>query len=144
MILLSTLICREHKLVADVAPLAERAVLLVRYDDVSKFDNETGWFIPDDYMKRLEHPDKAARRILSEQAGLKPRNLNLAFIESFGNNGAWHLIFHYKTDLPRASKFTLGENVREAKWFPLYDLPPKSEVAHGGWALGILRRITRK
>jgi len=89
-------------LIADVALFAEGLVLLVRYRDVAKYDNESGWFLPDDELKYLEHPERAATRILKEQlglAGLKPR---LDHIESFkGNSGTWHMSFHSKLDLAR-------------------------------------------
>src|SRR5205085_221376 len=57
------------KLVADVAVVAEGEVLLVRYANTAKYDGQTGWFLPDDFLAHLEHPDDAARRIVREQTG---------------------------------------------------------------------------
>ena len=79
----------------DIAVVADRRVLLVRYEDVSHYDGQRGWFLPDDYLADGEHPDAAARRILREQAGLQLEPA-LAEIESLAN-GTWHLIFHYRT-----------------------------------------------
>ena len=98
------------KLVADVALFAGDRILLVRYRDVRKFDGETGWFLPDDYLRRLEHPEDAAKRILREQLGLEAPRLRLGLIESFEGNGAWHLIFHYEGHADGEAQLAPGEN----------------------------------
>ena len=54
--------CRIHTLVADVALFAEGQVLLVRYRDMAKYDNESGWFLPDDELNYLEHPEREIGR----------------------------------------------------------------------------------
>jgi ADP-ribose pyrophosphatase YjhB (NUDIX family) len=131
--------CRAHKLVADVAVLSEDRVLLVRYRDVGRYDGQRGWFLPDDFLDHLEHPDTAAGRILSEQAGLSPE-VRLDHIESFGD-GAWHLIFHYRAALPEAVAVRGGENVAAAEWFPLGALPDDAEMAHEGWAREVLEAM---
>ncbi len=59
--------CPHHKLVADVAVVAGDRVLIVRYKDVSRYDGQKGWFLPDDHLGHGEHPDRAAERILREQ-----------------------------------------------------------------------------
>ena len=132
--------CTAQKLVADVALQAEGRVLLVRYKDTSKYDSQAGWFLPDDHLVRLEHPDDAAKRIVREQVGLEPPELDLADIESFGN-GAWHLVFHYRGELREVPKLTPSDNVAEADWFPFDDLPPPDEVAHHGWAIDVIEKI---
>ena len=132
--------CSVHKLVADVALLADDRVLLVRYADVSRYDGQRGWFLPDDYLAHLEHPDDAARRILREQAQVDAPELRLAEIESFGN-GAWHLIFHYVARLDAPAPVEPHANVAAAEWFPLDALPPAAEVAHEGWGLEVLGRV---
>lgn len=132
--------CSVHKLVADVAALNGGKVLLVRYRDASKYDNQRGWFLPDDYLLHGEHPAEAARRILKEQAGVAIPLPPLTHIESFGN-GAWHLVFHHKADLSKAPRLKAGANVADAEWFPLDALPDREEVSHGGWAIDVLREI---
>ena len=136
--------CQAHTLIADVALFAEGLVLLVRYRDVAKYDNESGWFLPDDELKYLEHPERAATRILKEQlglAGLKPR---LDHIESFkGNSGTWHISFHSKLDLPRMPRLKPSNGLAEAKWFGLGKLPVRNEVAHHGWALHVLEAMAK-
>lgn len=129
--------CGVHKLVVDIALLAEGHVLMVRYRDTSRYDNQSGWFLPDDYIMHLEHPDDAARRIAKDQAAISFTKVRLDHIESFGN-GAWHLIFHYRVDLESKRAVKSEGNVRDIAWFPLDKLP---EVAHHGWALGVLRTI---
>ncbi len=134
--------CTVHKLVTDVALYAEEHVLLVRYEDVRKYDGETGWFLPDDYLRRIEHPADAAARIVRDQLRLEPPPLELAEIETF-DGGAWHIIFHYRGRLERAEPPQRGANVRDAAWFPLDALPPPDEVAHHGWGLEVIARCRR-
>jgi ADP-ribose pyrophosphatase YjhB (NUDIX family) len=132
--------CAVHKLVADVAILAQGRVLLVRYRDTSKYDRQRGWFLPDDYLAHLEDPAEAARRIAAEQAGLDLAIVGLADLESFGN-GKWHLVFHYVAELASVPKVKPGENVEAAEWFGLDDLPERHQMAHEGWALDVLQKM---
>jgi ADP-ribose pyrophosphatase YjhB (NUDIX family) len=135
--------CSVHKLVADVAVFAGNQVLLVRYRDTSAYDGQRGWFLPDDYLEHLEHPDAAAARILSEQAGLaEPPDVRLSHIESF-NGAAWHLVFHYAANVIEPSPVEAAGNVLAAEWFGLDSLPPKDDVAHHGWAIDVLAAIER-
>ena len=128
------------KLVADVTLVAGDEVLLVRYRDTSRYDGEAGWFLPDDYLVRLEHPDDAARRILKEQVGIEPEELQLAEIESF-NGDAWHLVFHYVAALGERGRIRPGDNVAAAEWFPIEVLPDPAEIAHHGWARDVVSRV---
>lgn len=130
--------CDAHKLVADVCVFADGHVLLVRYRDVTKYDGEHGWFLPDDFLGHGEHPLRAARRILTEQVAIEGRPA-LGFIESLGN-GAWHLIFHHRLDLAIRPRIVPSAAVAGADWFPLDALPASKEVAHGGWALELIDR----
>jgi ADP-ribose pyrophosphatase YjhB (NUDIX family) len=135
--------CTVHSLICDVAVLADRSVLMVRYEDVAKYDGEAGWFLPDDVLRELEHPTRAAARILKEQLGLEvgdePR---LGLIESFrGNNGTWHLSFHHVAEFASVPEFRPEKGVAAAQWFPLDALPSRSEVAHNGWALSVLKKL---
>jgi ADP-ribose pyrophosphatase YjhB (NUDIX family) len=129
------------KLVADVALFAGDQVLLVKYEDTSRYDGQKGWFLPDDYLGYVEHPSDAATRVVREQTGLEPDDLALADVESFGN-GAWHLIFHFRGSLPEATRPENGDNVAAAEWFPLEALPRAEEVAHHGWALETIAKIS--
>lgn len=138
--------CDVHKLVVDVAAFRGDKVLLVKYRDPTKYDGQRGWFLPDDYLDFEEHPGDAASRILREQAGIAAKVDALSHLESCagGPTGAWHLIFHYKVNLPEKGTLVPGPNVSEARWFPLSKLPPKGDVAHGGWALDILAEMIGK
>lgn len=132
--------CTVHKLVADLAVFAEDRVLLVRYKDAGRYDGQRGWFLPDDYLRHEEHPDEAAKRIAKEQTGRDLPNPELSHVESFGN-GAWHMIFHYRADVKRAYPVAPNGNVAIAEWFALAKLPRRNDVAHGGWALDVIRTI---
>jgi ADP-ribose pyrophosphatase YjhB (NUDIX family) len=135
----TTVDCSAHKLVADVALYAGGRVLLVKYEDTSKYDRQRGWFLPNDFLDHLEHPDDAAR-IVREQLGREPPELGLEEIESFGD-GAWHLVFHYRGSLAEPVEPVPGQNVAAAQWFPLDALPPATEVAHHGWALDVIEKM---
>lgn len=133
--------CQVHKLVADVCLTSQGKVLLVRYKDTSGYDGEAGWFLPDDYLRHTEHPQEAAQRILSSQAGLEANNLRLSHIESFEGHGYWHLIFHYAATLGEAAPPIPGLNVEAMEWFSLERLPRAEEVAHGGWGLETIHTV---
>jgi ADP-ribose pyrophosphatase YjhB (NUDIX family) len=135
--------CAVHKLVADVAIFDGRRVLLVKYRDVARYDGQRGWFLPDDFLGHQEHPEEAAKRIAKEQAEVALRTVRLTHIESFGN-GAWHLIFHYRADLPSTTKAKSGANVAALEWFDQSKLPPRDEFAHQGWAVDVLATMEGK
>ncbi len=133
--------CTVHKLIADMAVFARDRVLLVKYKDVSRYDGQRGWFLPDDFIHYAEHPGDAAKRIAKEQGGLDIPEVRLSHIESFGN-GAWHLTFHYRADVKRAVRISTTKTLAAAEWFELANLPELSDVAHHGWALDVLRTMT--
>jgi ADP-ribose pyrophosphatase YjhB (NUDIX family) len=132
--------CKTHRLVADIALIAQRQVLLVRYHDVSRYDGQRGWFLPDDYLAHGEHPEASAKRIAEDQAGIVIPACTLGDIESFAN-GAWHMIFHYRAELDETPPVYLGDNVAAGQWFPLDELPDRSDFAHHGWAVEALETM---
>ncbi len=133
---------QRYTLVADVALIQDRKALLVKYKDPEAYDGQSGWFLPDSSIKYLKHPDKAAHRLLREQLGLQKIPLALDHIESFrGNEGSWHLAFHYKSLLEEAPAFENNEAIAVQQWFTLDKLPPKEEVAHHVWANLILKKM---
>ncbi len=128
--------CSKHTLVAHIALLHHRSALLVKYS--AGHDNQLGWFLPNDDLHHLEHPEQAARRILKEHAGITDATLKLVEIESFvGNNETWHLIFDYLA-FPRSMTVSTGPTVSEAKWFEIDKLPSVEEFAHHGWGKSVL------
>jgi ADP-ribose pyrophosphatase YjhB (NUDIX family) len=131
----------QVKLVADVLLRAEDRVLLVRYAHPEKYDGQHGWFLPDDFVQHGEHPADAATRILADQLGLADVALALDHIESFDGDD-WHLIFHFRGELARAAPALISSAVAEARWFDLRELPPRDDVAHDGWALDLIGRMT--
>jgi ADP-ribose pyrophosphatase YjhB (NUDIX family) len=136
---------KGYSLIADVALFSEGEVLLVKYSNPDGFDGQTGWFIPDSSIKYLEHPDKAALRLLKDQLSLGNVQPHLDHIESFrGNDSSWHLTFHYKAVLGGKPKMGPSNDVGSAQWFQLDALPAKNEVAHHGWALTTLNKMQNK
>src|SRR5436305_12628196 len=89
----------------------------MNYEAVSQYYRQRGWFLPDDYLGHLEHPDEAAKRIATTQAGLASVVPKLSHIESFGD-GAWHLIFHYRADFKAAPHVALGPNIATLELVP--------------------------
>jgi hypothetical protein len=53
------------------------------------------------------------------------------------------MTFHHDAELPAAAEPDPASDVASAEWFPLGALPPRSEVAHKGWALSVLRKMAR-
>src|SRR5260370_14663205 len=51
--------CNTHTLVVQVAPLHHSSALLLKYR-ISP-DNQQGWFLPNDDLHHLEHPEQAAQ-----------------------------------------------------------------------------------
>jgi ADP-ribose pyrophosphatase YjhB (NUDIX family) len=123
--------CGKHTLVAHIAVLHHSSALLVKYS--ADHDQQRGWFLPNDSLHHLEHPEQSAKRILKEQLGIDDATLKMVEIESFlGNNETWHLVFDYLA-FPRSMKISTGPMVSEAKWFEITELPPMGEFAHHGW-----------
>ena len=128
--------CTEHTLVVHVAPLHHSSALLVKYKVAP--DGQHGWFLPNDDLHHLEHPDQAAKRVLREQVGIEEATLKLAEIESFvGNNQTWHLVFDYLA-FPRTMKLSTGAGISEARWFEVNEIPSNEEFAHHGWGRTVL------
>jgi ADP-ribose pyrophosphatase YjhB (NUDIX family) len=133
---LSIMECNKHTLVAHVAALHHSSALLVKYKVGP--DGQQGWFLPNDDLRHLEHPEQAAKRILAEQVGIRDATLKMVEIESFvGNNETWHLIFDYLA-FPRTMKISTGAEVLEAKWVEIDELPPAEDFAHHGWGRTVL------
>jgi ADP-ribose pyrophosphatase YjhB (NUDIX family) len=131
----------QIKLVADVFVQAKEQTLLVRYAHPEKYDGQRGWFLPDDFLAHGEHPADAARRILADQLGIADAEVALDHIESLDGED-WHLIFHFKTQLPRPETPHASSDVAEARWFPLVDLPARADVAHDGWAIDLIAAMS--
>ncbi len=132
----SGLDCKAHTIVSHVAVLHHSSALLVKYEGM--VDQQSGWFLPNDDLHHVEHPEAAVRRILRDQVGIGTATLKLVDIESFiGNNKTWHLIFDYLA-FPLSLIVTKGKGVAEAKWFEIDKLPAVEEFAHNGWGRAVL------
>lgn len=128
--------CSKHTLVSHIGVLHHSSALLVKYK--TGHDQQSGWFLPNDDLKHLEHPEQAAKRILKEHLGITDATFKLVEVESFaGNNDTWHLIFDYLA-FPRTMKISPGPTLSEAKWFEITQLPGDAEFAHHGWGRSVL------
>ncbi|HEX7878654.1 MAG TPA: NUDIX hydrolase [Candidatus Eisenbacteria bacterium] len=133
------------KPIVDVCVVAGDKVLLVKYGEGAGHDGQAGWFLPDDLMADFEAPDAAAVRCLAEQTGVRTTAPFLSHVESFrGNDGSWHLAFHFVVQLPKAPRLTPSAGIAETRWFDLIGLPAKRDVAHGGWALATIKEILQR
>ena len=134
--------CPRHTLVSHVAVLHHNSALLVKYREMP--DGQKGWFLPNDGLKHVEHPEEGAKRILREQVGIEPSTLKLAQIESFvGNNKSWHLIFDFLA-FPLSMKIIKAPSLLEAQWFEMDKLPPATEFAHQGWGHSALLKLVKE
>ncbi|HZD13367.1 MAG TPA: NUDIX domain-containing protein [Candidatus Binatus sp.] len=133
--------CSRHTLVSHVVLLHHNSALLVKYREMP--DGQKGWFLPNDDLKHVEHPEEGAKRILREQVGIEPSTLKLAQIESFvGNDKSWHLIFDFLA-FPLSMKITKAPSLLDAQWFEIEKLPPVSEFAHHGWGHSALLKFAK-
>lgn len=133
------------KLVADAALLYQNKVLLVKYTDTNKYDHQKGWFLPDDLLRFNEHPGDGIRRIVKEQTGIEVPGIKLDHIESFtGNDGSWHLVFHFAAVLDALPEFKTDSNISSCTWFDAENLPDEREIAHHGWAKYTIETILSK
>src|SRR5260370_38319489 len=90
------LTCTEHTLVVHVAVLHHSSALLVKYADMSQYDNQPGWLLPNDELRHVEHPEGGAKRVLKTQVGIGHAPLKLVDIEAFiGDGKTWNLSFAY-------------------------------------------------
>jgi ADP-ribose pyrophosphatase YjhB (NUDIX family) len=129
------------KLVVDVAILRDGSVLLARYRRAGDVDGQPGLFLPNDQLVDREDPGDAVARVLREQLGIGQGQPRIAFAESFnGQDRTWHLALHYVVDLEAEIVLAPSDKLASAEWFRLDALPPRREVAHGGWALRTLER----
>ncbi|MFP6741684.1 MAG: NUDIX domain-containing protein [Alphaproteobacteria bacterium] len=130
------------KLIVTVSVVADDRVLMV--EPVGGQDGESGWFLPNELMNELEHPEHAAHRVLDDGLGLEGIDVALSHMESFtGGDGTWHLAFHYVARFDDEPDLTLSKRFATAEWFTADSLPARDEVAHGGWALGVIRKVLR-
>jgi len=137
------LTCTEHTLVVHVAVLHHSSALLVKYADTSQYDNQPGWFLPNDELRHVEHPEVGAKRVLKAQVGIENATLKLVDVESFiGDAKTWHLSFDYLA-FPTSMNVVKGEGVAEAKWFEIDKLPGLEEFAHRGWGRAVLLKHAR-
>lgn len=104
-------------------------------------DSESGLFLPNDILKQGEDPYEGARRVAKGQAGVDIKNPALVDVDSFeGNDGSWHLCFHFRADVPNRRALAAGKSVGAMRWSGAGELPPDSQVAHRGWYNSIAKR----
>jgi ADP-ribose pyrophosphatase YjhB (NUDIX family) len=108
------------QLIANLVIHNNQDVVLVRYDPENQ-----AWWLPGGDLEPFEHPDEAAKRILSTFAGLEFQVPKLASVESFRGRRGWHIVFHY--DVPATGQ---PANDVPTQWFGFEEFP---QTVHGKW-----------
>jgi ADP-ribose pyrophosphatase YjhB (NUDIX family) len=103
-------------------------VVQVRYDPTSQ-----AWCLPGGDLEPYEHPDEAAKRILSTFSGLEMQAPKLASVESFRGRRGWHIVFHY--DVPATGQPSADV---PTNWFAQTDFP---QTVHGKWERESVRTV---
>jgi ADP-ribose pyrophosphatase YjhB (NUDIX family) len=130
------------KLIATLSVLTGDSVAFVTYRRAP--DSEAGLFLPNDLLRGRENPYTAAKRIAREQLGIGLKEPLLFDVDSFdGNDGTWHIAFHFRGEVAEAGGVKPSEEVTSLQWMSLDALPDKSKIAHGGWFNGIATRARR-
>jgi hypothetical protein len=130
----------QAKIIATVTVFTPRQVLWVKYRNSP--DHQRGWLPPHDQVADKQHPTGVAAAVLRDQLGWADLSPRLDHVESFvGQDKTWHLPLHHRLVLPEPKPIQPGPTVAEHKWFDLSTLPDKRDVAHGGWAIEILKTI---
>lgn len=116
------------QLVANLVIHNNQQVMLVRYDPTSQ-----AWWLPGGDLEPYEHPDDAAKRVLSAFSGLETQTPKLASVESFRGRRGWHVVFHYDVA-------ATGQPSAEfpANWFDQTDFP---QTVHGKWERESVRTV---
>jgi hypothetical protein len=136
------------KVIVNLALFSEGRTCFVKYADMP--DHQKGWFVPHMQIQLGDDPLVACDKILREQLGIRLNVQPLVKdIQSFtGNDGSWHFSFDYRADLPEAfltnvtAATATSVKVQELKWFPLGELPAPAEVAHHGWGIDIVNKLS--
>lgn len=130
------------KPICDVVVFREGRVAMIDY--IRGPDEQVGWYLPNDILNDLEHPDDAAQRIVKDNLGQDCIELGLVDIDSFsGRDGSWHLAFHYACKV-KDDVSALPEGISSLKWFDPEQLPARETVAHHGWYLSVLQSVLTK
>lgn len=125
------------KMIANLAVITPEGALLVRYKD--RPDAQSGWFLPHAELAHAEHPEDAARRLVAGGAFAPALKDIASFV---GNDQSWHMAFTFATRAAVLPQLAGDGAVLESKVFPLDALPPRRTVAHGGWALDLLAKMS--
>jgi ADP-ribose pyrophosphatase YjhB (NUDIX family) len=135
--------CGVHQLIADVTLMCENNILMMRTRSGVVSEDHDGWYLPDDYVGDLEHPDSAARRILEEQTNVSVDSVRLSHFDSFvAGDGTWNLAFHYTAHVEAVEDVGTDDSL-EFHWFNMADMPEPSEVSNFGRPLAVINRTAK-
>lgn len=112
----------KPSLTVDVIVVHDNEVLLIkRLNDPFK----DSWALPGGYVDEGEDIIEAAARELSEETNIKDLPLNQ--MGTYGKPGrdprGWVVSVAYWSKLETKPAFKAGDDAKEAKWFPLAELP---------------------
>lgn len=85
------------------------------------FRPDGGWGIPGGFLNKGEQPEAAMRRELREEIGIEVENVRLLFARTLSKPRQIEIYFRATAmGKPEPCSF----EIREARWFPIGDLPP--------------------
>lgn len=110
---------------ADIVAIREGRVLLILRKNPPE-----GWALPGGFIDYGESAEDAAVRELQEETGLTAASLRLVGVYSrFGRDPRFHtLTVVYLADV--SGKESAGDDAKEARWFPLQELPAHIAFDH--------------
>lgn len=91
--------------------------------------NRSGWGLPGGFLNANEHPEKAIRRELNEEAGIEVGDLQLLKIRPLGN----HLEIIYLCRIETGVASAKSSEILDARWFDIDEIRnvlPHFELEH--------------
>ncbi len=85
------------------------------------------WTLPSSLINFGEHPEQAIKRIVKEQVGAEPKNVELIDVQSYGDKH-WDLCFVYEVSIDGTGK--LSADVEKVEYFEKGKLPPEFRADH--------------
>jgi 8-oxo-dGTP diphosphatase len=109
----------------------ENRVLLLKH----VFRPGSGWGIPGGFINKAENPEKAVRRELAEEIGLKVENVRIVHARTFRMTNQVEILFRAT---PVGTPNSKSIEIADLGWFRFEDLPHGLNEDQKGFIEGIL------